>query len=60
MGLLKSIAFATIIVHVGCLEGFRGAAAGRRGPLGHARGEIDLSGDPRDVLFTLFLLTGGD
>jgi phospholipid/cholesterol/gamma-HCH transport system permease protein len=23
MGLLKSIAFATIVVHVGCLEGFR-------------------------------------
>ena len=23
MGLVKSVAFATIIVHVGCLEGFR-------------------------------------
>lgn len=46
-GMLKSLAFATIIVHVGCLEGVsRAGRTRRRGPLHYFRGrEVDLPGN---------------
>ena len=48
-GLIKSIAFAAIIVLVGCLEGFqRARGAGSGGPVHDRRGgQVDLPGDCR-------------
>src|SRR5580698_7055514 len=63
MGLLKSIAFATIIVHVGCLEGFRVRggpdAVGRSATAAVVKSTFLVI--LADVLFTAILyLTGGD
>jgi phospholipid/cholesterol/gamma-HCH transport system permease protein len=63
MGLLKSIAFATIIVHVGCLEGFRVRggpdAVGRSATAAVVKSTFLVI--LADVVFTaIFYLTGGD
>jgi phospholipid/cholesterol/gamma-HCH transport system permease protein len=63
MGLLKSMAFATIIVHVGCLEGFRVRggpdAVGRAATAAVVRSTFIVI--LADVVFTaIFYLTGGD
>ena len=63
MGLIKSVAFATIIVHVGCLEGFRVRggpdAVGRSATAAVVKSTFLVI--LADVVFTaIFYLTGGN